>query len=114
MGGSHDNNHFLNSHWLDVLWPWTQDFTALLLVSILSGAALIPVLAMLGARRGTVAALAAAALTTLSFFQIPCDVQARGNASATLALVVAYAAKERPPSPPWQSAWALCRRPESS
>jgi len=94
-GVSHDNNHFLNSLWLYFVWPWTHDSTVLRLISILSGAALIPVMAALGARRGTVAALAAAALTTLSFFQITWDAQARGYASATLALVVAYAALER-------------------
>ena len=87
-GLSHDNNHFLNSLWLWGVTPFTADPTALRLVSILAGAATIPVMARLGARHG--AGFVAAALTALSFFQIVYSVEARGYAVATLALVLTW------------------------
>lgn len=107
-GVSHDNNHFLNSLWLYFVWPLSRDPTALRLISILSGAALIPIMAGLGARRGTIAAFAAATLTTLSFFQVAWDVQARGYAAATLGLIAAYAALERAlDAPASRARWAF-------
>jgi hypothetical protein len=90
-GISHDNNHFLNSLWLYFVWPWSHDPTLLRLPSILAGALTIPLMARLGARRGPAAALAAAALMALSFFQFTYSVEARGYATATLALLAAYA-----------------------
>jgi hypothetical protein len=94
-GISHDNNHFLNSLWLYFVWPWSHNSTLARLPSILAGALTIPLMARLGAKRGPAAALAAAALTALSFFQFTYSVEARGYATATLALMAAYAEGER-------------------
>jgi hypothetical protein len=92
---SHDNNHFFESLWL----YWATAFSANPLVlrgpSILMGAATIAAMAKLGARHGVPAALAAAALTTLSYFFVNYSVEARGYAGEALALAIAYHALER-------------------
>jgi hypothetical protein len=94
-GISHDNNHFLNSLWLYFAWPLSQDASWLRLPSILAGTLAIPVMARLGARHGMIAAIAAATLTAFSFFQLTYSAQARGYATATLALLIAYGELER-------------------
>ena len=107
-GISHDNNHFLNSLWLYFAWPLSQDATWLRLPSILAGTLAVPVMARLGARHGPIAAIAAAALTAFSFFQLTYSVQARGYATATLALLVAYGELERGLEAPRSGArWTL-------
>jgi hypothetical protein len=92
---SHDNNHFANSIWLFFALPVSDNSTWLRLPSILAGAFAIPVMARLGARSGPAAALAAAALTAASFFQLTYSLEARGYACATLAVMIAYDALER-------------------
>ena len=107
-GISHDNNHFLNSLWLYFAWPLSQDATWLRLPSILAGTLAIPVMARLGARNGPIAAIAAASLTAFSFFQLTYSVQARGYATAMLALLVAYGELERALDTPRSGArWTL-------
>lgn len=107
-GVSHDNNHFLNSLWLYYAWSWSHDLTWLRLPSILAGALAIPLLARLGARHGPAAGVAAAVLTAFSFFQATYSMEARGYATATLALMAAYDALERAFDAPTAGArWAL-------
>jgi hypothetical protein len=107
-GISHDNNHFLNSLWLYFAWPLSEDATWLRLPSILAGTLAVPVMARLGARHGPIAAIAAATLTAFSFFQLTYSVQARGYATATLALVIAYGELERALDEPRSGArWTL-------
>jgi hypothetical protein len=107
-GISHDNNHFLNSLWLYFAWPLSQDATWLRLPSILAGTLAVPIMARLGARHGPIAAIAAATLTAFSFFQLTYSVQARGYATATLALLIAYGELERGLDAPRSGArWTL-------
>jgi hypothetical protein len=94
-GISHDNNHFLNSLWLFFAGPISENPSWLRAPSIAAGALAIPAMAHLGARHGRAAAVAAAALTAGSFFQVTYSVGARGYATATLTLIVAFAALER-------------------
>ena len=83
-------------------------FDWLRLPSILAGACAIPVMAHLGARHSRAAAIVAAALTAGSFFQFTYSVEARGYATATLALIVAFAALERGlDSPSGGARWVL-------
>jgi hypothetical protein len=107
-GISHDNNHFLNSLWLYFAWPLSQDATWLRLPSILAGTLAVPVMTRLGARHGPIAAIAAATLTAFSFFQLSYSIQARGYATATLTLLIAYGELERALDAPRSGArWAL-------
>lgn len=93
-GISHDNNHFLNSLWLYFVWPLSHNSSLLRSPSIIGGVAAIPLMAWLGAKSGPATALAAAALMALSFFQMTYGMQARGYATATLALIAAYGLME--------------------
>lgn len=105
---SHDNNHFLNSLWLFFASPISDNPTWLRLPSILAGVCAIPVMAHLGARHSRAAAIVAAALTAGSFFQFTYSVEARGYATAMLALIVAFAALERSlDSPSGGARWIL-------
>ena len=94
-GISHDNNHFLNSLWLFFAYPASADPVWLRALSILAGSLAIPAMARLGARRNAPAAVAAAALMAFSFYFVSYSVEARGYASAALALILAYDALER-------------------
>lgn len=94
-GISHDNNHFLTSLWL--YWWDSRTVSAFTLraPSILIGAALIPVMAMIARRSGAAAAIAAAALTAFSYFFFNYSLEARGYAGLALAFAVAFDATER-------------------
>ncbi|HLW89814.1 MAG TPA: glycosyltransferase family 39 protein [Roseiarcus sp.] len=94
-GISHDNNHFLTSLWL--YWLDSREVSAFALraPSILAGAALIPVMAMIARRSSPAAAVIAAALTALSYFFFNYSVEARGYAGLALAFAVAFDATER-------------------
>jgi hypothetical protein len=94
-GISHDNNHFLNSLWLYFATPVTADEAILRAPSVAMGVMTIAVMARLGARHGPPAALAAAALTALSYFFVNYSVEARGYAGEALALAVGFDALER-------------------
>ena len=94
-GISHDNNHFANSLWLYFATSFSQNPTWLRAPSILAGALAIPAMARLGARHSPAAAVAGAALIALSFFFLNYSVEARGYATASLALMVAFDALER-------------------
>jgi hypothetical protein len=94
-GISHDNNHFANSLWLYFATVYSQNPTWLRAPSIVAGALAIPAMARLGARHSTPAAIAGAALIALSFFFLNYSVEARGYATASLALMIAFDALER-------------------
>jgi hypothetical protein len=94
-GISHDNNHFLNSLWLYFAVGWTSDEVVLRAPSIAMGALTIAMMARLGARHGPAAALAAAAMTALSYFFVNYSVEARGYSGSALALVIGFDALER-------------------
>jgi len=92
---SHDNNHFLNSIWLDWAIAFSTNPIVLRAPSILMGAATIVVMAKLGRRSSLPAALAAAALTAFSYFFVNYSVEARGYAGEALTLAIAFDALER-------------------
>jgi hypothetical protein len=94
-GISHDNNHFLNSLWLYWATSFSADALMLRALSIAMGALTVAMMARLGARRNPAAALAAAAMTALSYFFVNYSVEARGYAGSALALVVGFEALER-------------------
>src|SRR5450432_2204616 len=94
-GISHDNNHFLNSLWLYFLEGWSGDEVLLRAPSIAMGALTIAMMARLGSRHSPAAALAAAAMTALSYFFVNYSVEARGYAGSALALVIGFDALER-------------------
>jgi hypothetical protein len=94
-GISHDNNHFLNSLWLYFAAPAGAGATILRAPSIAMGALAIAMMARLGARHSPAAALAAAAMTALSYFFVNYSVESRGYAGSALALLVGFDALER-------------------
>ncbi len=94
-GISHDNNHFANSLWLYSAGSLSQNPTWLRAPSIVAGALAIAAMARLGARQSRAAAIAGAALVAFSFFFLNYSVEARGYATASLALMIAYDALER-------------------
>jgi hypothetical protein len=94
-GISHDNNHFLNSLWLYFVNSPAANVLLLRGPALVMGAAMIPLMALLGARHSPLAAIAAAALTAASFFFVNYGAFARGYAGQALALAVAFAALEK-------------------
>lgn len=93
-GISHDNNHFANSLWLYFATRASFDEIWLRAPSILAGALTIAAMARLGARQDAPTAVAAAALTSASFFFVNYSAEARGYAAAILFLAIAYGALE--------------------
>jgi hypothetical protein len=94
-GISHDNNHFLNSLWLDFAYPLSADPMWLRALSIVAGSLAVPAVARLAGRHSAAAGIAAAALMALSFFFVSYSVEARGYSSAALALILAFDALQR-------------------
>jgi hypothetical protein len=94
-GISHDNNHFLNSLWLYWATRFSADAVVLRAPSIAMGALTIAMMGRLGARHSAAAAIAASAMTALSYFFVNYSVEARGYAGSALALVVGFDALER-------------------
>jgi hypothetical protein len=92
---SHDNNHTLNSLWLFLAQPLSENPTWLRAPSILAGMLTIPVMARLGGRHGAASAIAAATFVGFSFFFTILSVEARGYAEAILATAIGYDALER-------------------
>lgn len=84
---NHDNNHHLNTLWLQLVG---LDAPPLLqrALSIVTGAAAIPVAAAIAARQGKAAALVAALLFAVSPLLVTYGAEARGYAPMVLALLV--------------------------
>ncbi len=85
---NHDNNHHLNSWWLQLVGVhapvWLQRG-----LSILSGTASIAMVALIGRRRSRLAGIAAAALFAVSPIMLLYGSEARGYAPMLLALIIA-------------------------
>lgn len=91
---NHDNNHHLNTLWLQ--WVGTDASPMLQrTLSIVSGAATVPVAAAIAARRSPTAAIVAASAFALSPFLLIYGAEARGYAPMLLAFVVAIALVDR-------------------
>jgi len=91
---SQDNNHYLYSIYLFFAYPISRNEIWLRAPSIVAGVAAIPLMARL-AGRDHVAALAAAAMTSVSTFLVTYSAQARGYALALLFWIVAYRQLEK-------------------
>lgn len=91
---NHDNNHHLNTAWLQLVGIGAPPL-AMRALSIATGTLSILVAALIGARHGRGAALATAALFALSPFMMLYGSEARGYAPATLAIltIVLFSAK---------------------
>lgn len=85
---NHDNNHFLNSFWLQFV-GWGGSPLLGRALSIASGTATIVVAGLIGARRGPVAASMMALLFALSPILVTYGSEARGYAPMLLALLAA-------------------------
>ena len=107
---NHDNNHHLNTLWLQFVGidapPPLQRA-----LSIATGTASIFVAALIGARRGVAAAIVAALLFALSPILVTYGSEARGYAPMLLALLTAIALVDRwladPAAPPPATALAI-------
>ena len=109
---NHDNNHHLNSLWLQAIGPAASPLLARL-PSVVGGTLSIVVAAILGARRSRAAGLVAAALFAVTPILVVFSSEARGYATMLLAallmlLVVSDAAVGRPVrgAPGWLGAIA--------
>lgn len=91
---SQDNNHYLYSLYLYFAYPVSHNEIWLRAPSIAAGVASIPLLAQLSGR-DRAAALAAAAMATVSAFMITYSAQARGYALAVFFWIVAYRQLEK-------------------
>jgi uncharacterized membrane protein len=85
---NHDNNHHLNSLWLQLVGLGAPPLLART-PAILAGTATIYVAALLGARRGQTAGLVTALLFAISPMLVTLGSEARGYAPMALALLVA-------------------------
>ncbi|PZO80785.1 MAG: hypothetical protein DI632_01760 [Sphingomonas hengshuiensis] len=91
---NHDNNHHLNTLWLQ----WVGADAPPLLqraLSIVSGTATIPVAALIAARRAPAAAIVAAVAFAVSPFLLIYGAEARGYAPMLFAFLVAIAMTDR-------------------
>lgn len=84
----HDNNHLLNTWWLQLV-GWGASPIAMRALSILCGAAAVPVAAAIAARAGSRAAMLAAWLFALSPALVTYGSEARGYSPMLLALLTA-------------------------
>ncbi|MEN2746594.1 hypothetical protein [Sphingomonas sp. T9W2] len=107
---NHDNNHHLNSLWLQ----WVGSTAPPLLqraLSIVTSAATIPIAAAIALRRGPASAILAAIAFALSPFLVTLGSEARGYAPMLLAWVAAIGVADRwlaePAAPPAAIAIAL-------
>lgn len=110
LGIHHDNNHHLNTLWLQ----WVGADAAPVVqraLSIAAGSATIPVAAVIAGRRGAMAGIAAAAAFALSPFLVTYGAEARGYAPMLLAWTMAIGIADRfladPSSPPRATGMAL-------
>jgi len=86
---NHDNNHFLNSFWLQFV-GWGGPPLLGRALSIASGTAAIVLAGLIGARRGLTAATITATLFALSPILVTYGSEARGYAPMALALLAAF------------------------
>ena len=84
---NHDNNHHLNSLWLQAIGMHAPSLLARA-PAILAGTLTIPAAALLFARRSTAGAIAAAALFALSPIMVTYGSEARGYATMILATII--------------------------
>ncbi|PCD02914.1 hypothetical protein COC42_00240 [Sphingomonas spermidinifaciens] len=84
----HDNNHVLNTWWLQLV-GWPASPIAMRGLSILSGTAAVPLAALIAGRKGPLAAALAAWLFALSPALVTYGSEARGYAPMLLALLAA-------------------------
>lgn len=91
---NHDNNHHLNSLWLQMIGPAAPPLLARAM-SIVTGTACILVAAAIGARRNMAAAMIAAILFAISPILVNFGAEARGYASMVLALLTAIWVTDR-------------------
>ena len=85
---SHDNNHYANTLWLQ-LTGWGAPPLLSRALSIASGTASVIVGGLIGARRGRIEAVVAAALLAISPILVVYGAEARGYAPMLLALLIA-------------------------
>ncbi|MDB5699427.1 MAG: hypothetical protein JWN69_2231, partial [Alphaproteobacteria bacterium] len=106
---NHDNNHHLNTLWLQLVGIEAPPL-AVRALAIVSGSAAIFVAALLGARRGATAAWITALLFALAEAMVTYGSEARGYAPMLLALLalllVAERWLDRPDAPP-PARWVL-------
>lgn len=91
---NHDNNHHLNSLWLQAVGLNAPPLLARAL-SIMTGTLCIPVAAAIGARRSPSAGMIAAILFAVSPIMVNYGAEARGYASMVLALLAAIWVTDR-------------------
>ncbi|MGT2515813.1 hypothetical protein ACVOMT_17690 [Sphingomonas panni] len=91
---NHDNNHHLNTLWLQLVGPDAPPMIQRAL-SIVSGTATIPFAASIAARRGPAPAILAAIAFSLAPFLLTYGAEARGYAPMLFALVCAIAIADR-------------------
>lgn len=91
---NHDNNHHLNTLWLQLAGPDASPMLQRAL-SIVSGTATIPVAAAVAARRGTAPAILAAIAFCLAPFLLTYGAEARGYAPMLFVWVCAVAIADR-------------------
>ena len=91
---NHDNNHHLNSLWLQLVGPGAPAPLARAL-SIVTGTLAVPVAALVLAPRGPRAAVTAALLFAVSPILVTLGSEARGYAPMTLALLSAVLMTDR-------------------
>ncbi len=100
---NHDNNHHLNTIWLQLVGEHAAPVVQRGL-AILTGTATIAVAAAIGARRNMIVALVAAALFAVSPILVTYGSEARGYAPMLLALVISILLVDRwlaaPETPP--------------
>jgi hypothetical protein len=91
---NHDNNHHLNTLWLQAV-GWGADPRLARALAIASGTAAALVAASIGARRGLAAGAVAGGLFAVSPIMVTYGADARGYAPMLLAFLVAFAAVDR-------------------
>lgn len=94
VGINHDNNHFLNSLWMQAM-GFAAPSPLLRGLSIATGTAAILVAERIGARRGALTALVTATLFAVSPVLVTFGSEARGYAPMALALLVAILLVDR-------------------
>jgi len=91
---NHDNNHFANTLWLQLV-GWNAPPLLSRGLSILSGTATVAIAGLIGARRNPLTGLIAAALFAISPMLLTYGAEARGYAPMVLALMVAVLLVDR-------------------
>jgi hypothetical protein len=101
---NHDNNHLLNTLWLQIVGPAASPLAERGL-SIACGTAMIPLAALFAGRRGAAAALVAAFAFALSPIMVTYGAEARGYAPMMAATLMALLIADRWLESPKPYAW---------